>query len=81
MLAPKSACLRFLQYAKAPSPMRFSDEGAVKDLSFKCANALSPRVSTPSLGLTDYNAYMLLNAYSQTFVTVRGNVYVFAQFP
>ena len=81
MLAPKSTCFRFLQYAKAPFPMRLSDAGAVNDLSPECANALSPRVSNPSLGLTDCSAYMPLNAHGQTFVTVRGNVDVFAQFP
>lgn len=80
MLALKSACLRFLQNVKAPSSIRFSDAGTVKDLSPERANAYDPRVSSPSLGLTDYNILFQSNACGWTSVTVRGNVYVLARF-
>ena len=59
MLALKSACLKFLQYANDRSSIYFSDAGAVKDLIPEPANACSLRVSSPSLGLTDYSAVPL----------------------
>ena len=79
MFALRSTCFRFLQHAKAPSPICFSDAGAMKDLSPDLRNAHFPRISNPSLGRTDYNVILLSNARDWTSVTVRGNVYVLAQ--
>ena len=81
MLALKSACLRFSQPEKALYSIRFSDAGAVKDLSPELENAYGPRTSSPSLGLTDCNAFILQKASCPTSVTARGKVYVFASFP
>ena len=81
MLALKSACFRFLQYAKASSSIRLNDAGAVKDLSPELENAYGPRTSSPSLGLTDYNAFLFQKASYLITITVCGKVYVFASFP